>query len=264
MEAPIPPAPGADHSGPLPVDPHRTALLLEALKAAVAGGGEQRLFRSGKLGGLFPARVGSSAEAALQALQEGLLETVRTESRGKVVTEWVRATPRAIAFIHENDSPKSVLREMKELLASARSGIPMWMSEANQELAALSQRFEQRAGSMLARLEDLASRVEAALRRADTTSPQVTDAVSRLVPWAMTALEYLDRRNISGARGECSLAELFHAVRLGFPTLTLPEFQNGLRRLYDVRAIRLAPAAHESEPEYAMLVGGQMMGAAAR
>ena len=35
----------------------RTEILLTALKAAIAESGEHRLFRSGKLAGLFPSRA---------------------------------------------------------------------------------------------------------------------------------------------------------------------------------------------------------------
>src|SRR6185369_5030455 len=90
----------------------RTELLLEALKAAIVNRCEHRLFRSGKLAGLFPSRAGTSSEAALLAVREGLLEVARTETRGKIVTEWVRATPKAVSFVHDHDSPKSVLKEL--------------------------------------------------------------------------------------------------------------------------------------------------------
>ncbi|MFO0822914.1 MAG: hypothetical protein U0792_07310 [Gemmataceae bacterium] len=242
----------------------QTEALLEALKAAITASGEHRLFRSGKLAGLFAAKAGSAAEAALFAVRDGLLETVRTETRGKIVTEWVRATPKAVAFVHEHDSPKSVLRELKDVLATARGGIPTWMAEAKQEAALLSARFEERATAMLARLDDLANRVEAALRRAETTGPAVGEQVGRVVPWAVESLEYLDRRRSSGAAGDCPLPELFHAVRVKFPELTLGAFQDGLKRLHDVRALRLLPALEMTEPEYAVVVGGQLMYAAAR
>ena len=91
-------------------DPRCTEVLLDALKAALAAPGEHRLFRAGKLAGLFPSRAGPSADAALFALTDGLLETVRTETKGKIVTEWVKATPKAVTFVHDRDSPKAVLR----------------------------------------------------------------------------------------------------------------------------------------------------------
>jgi hypothetical protein len=241
-----------------PGSPHLDALL-EALKTAIATPGEHRLFRSGKLAGLFKARVGVQAEAALAAVREGWLEVARTETRGKIVTEWVTATPKAVTFVHDHDSPKSVLRELKQVLDATRSGVPAWMEEAKAEVAALSTRFEERAAGILATLTDLAAKVEAALRRAETDGPAVAEPVSRVVPWAVEALEYLDRRATTGASSDCSLPELFHAVRVKFPELTLPEFHDGLRRLHDVRAVRLAPSDDMDQPEYAVVVGGQMV-----
>src|SRR5262249_31165129 len=67
--------------------------LIAALKAALAEPGEQRLYRSGKLPGLFATRSGANAEAAGRALRDGLLEVVRTETKGKLSVEWVRLTP---------------------------------------------------------------------------------------------------------------------------------------------------------------------------
>ncbi|HEY2909378.1 MAG TPA: hypothetical protein VGI99_03985, partial [Gemmataceae bacterium] len=123
----------------------RGELLLDGLKQAIAAAGEHRLFRFGRLAGLFPSRAGLSAEAAGQALRMGLLETVRSETRGKLVVEWVQATSRAVAYVHEHDSPKSVLRELKELLQAGRDGVPQWMAETKAELADLSYRFNARA-----------------------------------------------------------------------------------------------------------------------
>src|SRR5579872_432294 len=222
---------GSDTPGPMPNNPHRTELLLDALKIAIATPGEHRLFRSGKLRGLFHSKVGLSLDASLIALREGLLQTTRTEVKGKIVIEWVQATPKAMDFIHENDSPKSILRELKGVLATTRAGIPQWMMDAKQEAANLTARFEKRASEILKRLDDLTLRVESALRRTETNSPSVAEPVSRIVPWAIEALEYLDRRSISGIAGDCSLPELFHAIRVKFTELTLPAFQNGLRRL---------------------------------
>ena len=252
-----------DPDAPVTPDPRRTELLLDALKTAVAVPGEHRLFRAGKLAGLFPSRAGTSAAAALVALSDGLLETVRTETRGKVVTEWVSGTPKAIGFVHDNDSPKSVLREMREVLHAARSGVSPWMTEARSELAALSARFDEHAAATLKRLDDLAVRVEDALRRAEAERPAVSESVGKVVPWALDALEYLDRRKESGATDDCPLPELFHALRVKTPALAVAEFHDGLKRLHDVRAVRLTAAGQSAwaitEPEYAAVVDGQLM-----
>jgi hypothetical protein len=264
MEAPPPTSDMHAPAGFVAVpEPRRTEFLLDALKTALAVPGEHRLFRAGKLPGLFPARGGLPAEAALQAVRDGLLETVRTETKGKLVTEWVRATPKAVGFVHEHDSLQSILRELRDVLQVTRTGVPEWMAEAKREVAALSASFEVRAAAMLARLDDLAKRCEAALRRAEMSTPVVAEPVSRLVPWAMAALEYLDKRSAT-ATSPCPLPELFDALHERHPELTLLEFHAGLKRLHDVRALRLAPASEIAQPEFAVVVAGSLMYAVER
>jgi hypothetical protein len=234
-------------------------VLLTALKAALAAPGEHRLFRSGKLPGLFPSRVGETAEVALAALKDGLLETVRTEVRGKIITEWVTATPKAAPFVHEHDSPRAALLELKDVLTATRAGVPAWLGEARQEVAQLSARFENHAAALLRRLDDLADRIDAAIRRSELQAPAVADSLAGVVPWAAWALECLDRRRASGRGSTCPLPELFVAVHSRYPDLTLPAFHEGLRRLNDSRALRLRPAAEMPEPEHALLADGALM-----
>ena len=244
-----------------PSDVKRLDLILDALKAALAAPGDHRLFRSGKLPGLFPSRAGASADAALAALADGLLETTRTEARGRTVVEWVRATPRGVAFVHDRDSPKAVLRELRGLLGATRAGVPAWMDDARRQIADAAERFEKQGQALLARLDDLTARVDAALRRADAGGPGVPDSVAKLVPWAIGALAYLDRRRDAGAAGPAPIAELFAAVRGDHPDLTVPEFHDGLRRLHDVRAVRLKGLGGEvSDPEFAVVVGAEVCG----
>jgi hypothetical protein len=244
--------------------PQRTELVLEALKVALATPGEHRLFRAGRLTGLFPARGGVAAEAATLAVRGGLLETTRTEVKGKLVTEWVRATHSAVEFVHQNDSTRSILRELRDVLQLTQTGVPEWMAEAKAELVALSASFEARATAVLNRLADLTRRCETALRRAETAAPLVSSRVAQLVPWAMEALEYLDKRAGAGATGDCPLPELFHLLREKFPGLTMVDFHDGVKRLHDVRVLRLSPATELTEPEFAVVADGQLMFAVGR
>lgn len=262
------PPPTSDMPAPVAGSPavaeRRSELLLDGLKAAIATPGEHRLFRFGRLAGLFPSRAGLSAEAAGMALRMGLLESTKSETRGKLIVEWVQATARAVAYVHENDSPKSVLRELKDVLQATRNGVPVWMQEAKAEIADISYRFDKRAAALLKRLDDVSERVDSVLRRAEVKAPSVAEPVGRVVPWAVDALEYLDKRADTGAAVECPLPELFHAVRLKFPDLPLPAFHNGVKRLHDVRAVRLAPSEPMVEPEYAVVAEGKLMYAVGR
>ena len=235
-------------------------LLLDALKTALADPREQRLFASGKLPGLFRSRYGPPAEAALHAIKEGLFETVRTEAKGRLIVEWVRASAKGVGFVHAHDSPKAVLTELKQAIGETRGGLPLWMADVRGELADVGRKFEERAGELTAKLDELSRRVDAALRRIDAGPRLGVEA--RVVPWAETALEHLDRRTAAGAYDPCSLGELFHAVRQTVPALSVGEFHDGLRRLHDTRAVRLSgtsvnPGAR-ADPEYAILVGAEV------
>src|SRR5262249_36817500 len=103
--------------------------LIEALQVALAEPTEQRLYRSGKLPGLFAGRGGVSGEAAARAVRDGLLEVVRTEVKGKTALEWVRITPRGIDFLHEHESPVQILRQLRELLKNTSTALPDWLAD---------------------------------------------------------------------------------------------------------------------------------------
>src|SRR5438094_807656 len=94
--------------------------LVDALKQALAEPTEQPLYKSGKLDGLFAGRVGVNGEAASLALRDGLLEVVRTETKGKLTIEWVRPTPRAVEFLQQHDSPIQALKDLQAILQTNR------------------------------------------------------------------------------------------------------------------------------------------------
>lgn len=239
-----------------------TEALLAALKLALAEAGEQRLFKSGKLVGLFPGRGGVHAEAAARALRDGLLEVARTEVKGKTSIEWVKLTPRGIDFLHDTEAPVVVLRELRSALQTTREGVPAWLALLRQDLLGLETRLTEDVRKYVQKLEALTQRVDEALRRLDA-GPGVSDHVAAVVPWAADALGYLGRRQGSGAGEECPLPELFAALRDQHGALSLTGFHDGLRRLSDCRAVRLLPftAAPEQipQPEYALLDGAAML-----
>ena len=255
---PLPPMKALPSTIAAPADPHaaerRRECLLDALKMALADGAEHRLFRSGRLAGLFPSKHGDAGEAARQALAAGLLEHERTEVKGKFVFEWVKATSKALGYVTEHDSPKAILRELKEVLGETKRGVPAWMESASAELRTLSGLFERRSAALLARLESLTSRVESTLRRAEAAGlARVVNTTA--APWAEVALAHLDCRTEAGV-GPCPLPELFATLRIDRPNLTYDEFQSGLRHLADAGAVKLL--AGEGEPEYAIPYVGRL------
>jgi hypothetical protein len=233
-----------------------TAALIEALKQALREPGEQRLFRSGKLSGVFAGRTTVTAEAAARALREGLLEAVRTEIKGKTAVEWVRVTPAGVGFLHEHESPLHALQELRNELRLTQEGLPAWLAEMRKSLEILGARLTEEAQAIAHRLEALSQRVNEVLERAVT--PQVSEEAARVVPWVGEALGYLDRRRGGGVTAPCPLSELFLAIQGAKGELTLADFHTGLRRLSDRGVLRLLPHDDPSglpEPEYALLDG---------
>jgi hypothetical protein len=239
------------------------AVLVEALKQALAESGEQRLFRSGKLNGLFPGRGGVHSEAAARALRDGLLEVVRTETKGKTVIEWVRLTPRGVNFLHEHESPLRALDELRAALQTAEAGVPVWVGEMHKRLQELAGRLEEDSQRWLRYLEALRLRVDESLRRLESALPQVPNRVAAEVPWAVDALTYLERREKSGAAGDCPLPELFGALAEKHPGLSVAAFHDGLRRMNERRMLHLLPhpvtANGLPQPEFAMLDGADVL-----
>src|SRR5580700_5274533 len=115
--------------------------LIQALKQALAEPGEQRLYRSGKLPGLFATRTGANAAAAGRALGEGLFEIVRTEEKGKFIVEWVRLTPIGVSFLHAHEAPRAVLEELHAALQTTKAGVPVWLDGMRQDMQAFADRL---------------------------------------------------------------------------------------------------------------------------
>jgi hypothetical protein len=239
-----------------------TDALLAALKQALAEPGEQRLFRSGKLAGLFPGRAGANGDAAARALRDGLLEVARTEQRGKTAVDWVRLTPRGVAFLHDHESPVRALQELRAAVQATQESAPAWLEEMRRSLQALDTRLTEEVRRVVHRLEALGRRAEETLRRLEASVTPTPEAVAALVPWAPDALAYLDKRRAAQAPGECPLPELFAALAEGH-ALTVTAFHDGLRRLQDQRVLRLLPfAAPPSElpqPEFALPDGATVL-----
>jgi hypothetical protein len=234
-------------------------ILMAGLRQALAGPAEQRLSKSGKLDGLFPGRGG--AAAASRALADGLLEIVRTETRGKAVVEWVRITPRGVDFLHDHESPTAALHELRHALRLNQQAVPAWLGEMRDDVRALEVRLSADAQKWEQKLDALTRRVEEALRRLEAAAPLLPPETAAAHPWAIDALNYLDRRRTGGAPGDCPLPELFAALTRQHPALSVGAFHDGLRRLHDRRALRLTAADGDgmTQPEFALLDGGKVL-----
>jgi hypothetical protein len=235
-----------------------TRALVDALKVVLTQPGEHRLFRSGKLPGVFDGRAGLNAEAAARALRDGLLEVGRTETKGKTTTEFVCVTPKGIEFVHQYESPVQALHDLRAVLQMTQDGIPKWMGELRKELQILGDRLTDQALKVAQHVDALSTRVTEALERAEAGNSNNHVDVASIVPWGPRAVEYLDKRKATGVINNCSLPELFGVLREQQPELTIAEYHAGLRRLHDRGVVRLVPYESKEaleEPEYALLDG---------
>jgi hypothetical protein len=243
-----------------------TQILVEALQEALARGEDQRLYKSGKLEGLFPGRTGPAGAAAARALRDGLLEVVRTEVKGKTTIEWVRLTPGGVDFLHDHQSPAAALNKLRNILRLNQQGVPLWLEEMRASLHVLEDRLAADAQKWQQRLEALTRRAEDTLNRLDA-APLLPRELADAYPWAIDALNYIDRRKNGGAPGDCPLPELFVALTRAHPHLSIIHFHEGLRRLHERKAMRLQPAdglADLPQPEYALFENGAVLYYAAR
>ncbi len=228
------------------------SILLDALRTAAAHEGELRLYRSGKLPGLLPARTASHAAAAARALRDGLIEVVRTEPRGKATVEWVRVTPRGIDFVVQHDSPARALDELRDALRAGAEDLPAWVAAIRQEVDGLNRHVIGEVERIGRRLDRLAETVEAVLRRLEQQRPPSP------LPWADAALDFLTGRARATGQERCPLPDLFAALRERQFELAIKDFHAGLRRLHERGQLRLLP--HDGPdgapaPEYALADG---------
>jgi hypothetical protein len=236
----------------------RRWLLLEALKTGALHPGETRLYRSGKIPGLFAQRTHMHAEVATEAVRDGLLEVVRIEARGKSTLEWVRVTPKGREFLLQQESPARALQDLRELLALQASGMPGWLDAMRQQLDAMQQQFLAEVTLVRQQLDHLAARVTETLQRFDQANVVADEPT---VAWASDAIQYLGQRGPAGLPGLCSLGELFSSLRQRHPDLAVKDFHLGLRRLHERELLQLLPhrdGGLPPGPEFALLDGASV------
>lgn len=239
-----------------------TPAVIEALKQGMAQPGEHRLYKSGKLAGLFPGRTGANIEAAAQALRDGFLEVVRTETKGKTPVEWVKLTQKGVDFVLSHESPARAMDELRQALEMTREGLPAWLVQIRRGLQEQADKVVDEVKSVLGRLESLSVRIGKALERAEASAPKLPAGATTAFPWALEALTYLDRRKEGGAPSPCPFPDLFAAIRARDHDLAMNAFHAGLRSMQERGVLQLLPFSGPPEelpePEYALLDGTTM------
>lgn len=217
-------------------------LLLNAL-ARAAGTPDGLPLRGGKVG-LFPG-TSPGRRAAQAALANGHLRVVRTEKRGKAVSEHCGLTDHGLDLLLQQADPSAVLERLLAAI-EARQG----------ELHDLSEGVRHCAAS----LDELRRHTQRTLERVRTDNAGIpTPSQKSAQDWKALVPAFLRHWAEAHPAEDCPLPELYREVQQNAPGLTLGQFHDGIRALYEHEQVHLHPwtgPMHEiPDPALAMLIG---------
>jgi hypothetical protein len=261
-----------------------TQLITDALTQAAADPGGMPLYASKSEPGLFPPTTAAKS-AAKRCLDDGLLQVLRSETKGKQAREVCGITDAGLQFLIDRVSPKQVLDDFVRVLEARQSQADELLATARRMVDGLIG-LRTAVNAILPRIVDTRIPIPAnpeRLRQGDTPDPIAdtpaspnhrvaymngtatlaasprTDAdelagavLTHLADWAASA----------GAGQDCPLPELYRALTPREAPPTIGEFHDCLRRLHASRQIYLHPWTGPlytlPEPHYALLVGHEV------
>ncbi len=219
-------------------------LVLDALSQAVAEPDGRPLHGNKTTPGLFPS-TGPAKQAAQKCKDEGYLQVVRTESKGKAVQEFCTITEKGIAFLLSQVSPKQVLEEFVRAVEARGEQVGKLI-----EAARLCQ-------STFDALKTQVAKVLSQVKPGGMGAAPV--AANGNQAWKSGALTFLSQWSTNHPNEDCPLAELYRSAKQAAPSLTVGQFHDGLRQLHDQGQVYLhpwtGPLYEIPQPAIALLVG---------
>ncbi len=211
-----------------------TLILLGGLRRALAEPAGMPLHAGKSTPGLFPATQ-PCKQAAQRALDDGLLQPGADASLHIL-------TDKGLDWLLHQTSPRQVLDDMVRALESRQAETTALVAAARQ---------------MQAALEGLRARADQVLQQLPAAAPGAADD-----SWREKILNFLTRRQSSGASEDCPLPELYQQARETSGSLTIGTFHDGLRQLHDNGQIYLHPWTGPlyalPQPPFALLVGHEI------
>lgn len=221
-----------------------TQLVLAALSRAVAEPGGLPLFGSKSAPGLFAATA-TGRQAAQRCQDEGYLQLVRSETKGKSTVDYYTLSDKGLNYLLSQASPRELLEDLVRALEARQAQAADLLAVARQMQATLD--------GLKASAEQVLRQVPPAASVSDGTAAPADDG------WKADALAFLSSWHASGASEDCPLPELFRQARQVEPALSIGRFHDGLRQLHDAEQIYLHPWTGPlyaiPEPPLALLVG---------
>ena len=239
-----------------------TPLILDALSRAAACPEGCALLATKAEPGLFPATAGAKP-AVKKALDDGLLTVLRRVPQGKSTVEYCTASPKGLAFLLEQASPKQVLEDFVRVLEERRGEVQTLLKTADRMAASLvgmTERIQSVLPQVVMSRQQVPVEAPAWEREGSVaTMPPAWDAgelaeriVTRLADWA----------GRGGVTRDCPLPELFRSLSTLDPAPSIGLFHDALRQLHEERRIYLHPYTGPlytlPEPAFALMIGHEV------
>lgn len=221
------------------------SLILEALQRAAAAPEGLPLVAGRSVPGLF----GSTAvakQAAQLCKERGLLQVVRTQSKGRTAQEICALTENGWHHLLENSDPRPIFSALLSALERNEQALRQ-VTQSTEEQAATLRRIH-----------------EAVTRAADHFAREVPGRIRQASPvWLSEAIEQALRayRELQPL-GDCPLPDIWHRLERLQPPPTLGQFHDCLRELAARGSIALQPWSgplyEMPEPAVALLSGHEI------
>jgi len=239
-----------------------TPFILDALSRAAACPEGCALLATKAEPGLFPATA-TAKPAVKKALDDGLLTVLRKVPLGKTIVEYCTASPKGLAYLLEQASPKQVLEDFVRVLEERRGEVQSLLKTADRMAASLA--------GMTERIQSVLPQVVMSRQPVPVAAPgwEREGHVALMSPaWDSGELaerlvtRLADWASRGGVTRDCPLPELFRSLSTLDPAPTIGMFHDALRNLHDERRIYLHPYTGPlytlPEPAYALMIGHEV------
>ncbi len=235
----------ADHSQPL---------IVAALTRAVAVPAGLALHGGKTAAGLF-ATSAAARRAAQQCKDQEYLQVLRTETKGRKSSEICALTDKGLAFLLSQVSPRPVLESLLQALEKGAEEVGKLLATAEQTRCSFAS-LKATAEKALAQL----------LQRPTPATPSAPGPLSNgsngSGAWKLAIIQHLRSWQQTNTLEDCPLPELLRVARRQYPSLTIGQFHDELRRLNEGEEIYLhpwtGPLYEVPEPPCALMIGHEV------
>lgn len=224
-----------------------SSLILGALQRAAVEPAGLALVASRSAPGLFRASA-AGKQAAQRCKDDGLLQVVRTEPKGKTPLEICALTDRGLKHLLDQTSPRPVLESLLQAIDRCEVKLRDLVSGTAQQHQQLES-LRALAGKLLEHMP----KGEAATHPWQTNGQRKPEEI---------VLDCLRAWHGSRQLGDCPLPDLYRRAAEETGKLTIGQYHDALRTLHDRQAVYLhpwtGPLYEMPEPAMALLTGHEI------